>query len=500
MSNTIDLNTSELTVKNFGPIYEATVELRPLTVFAGPSNTGKSYLAILIYALHQMFGRPAKFSGLQGVFRGHLPAKIDIPKGAAKALRGWLSDMPKNSDTINITDPIYQLLRPILRKCDELFHEEVSRCFGTNISSLIRHPRKSSADIAIRGYASRDSKFVIDKGSKVTAIPPETAAFKVDDSSYIPGFDNIRYYSRHVEELDSDNSNSFLEYTLFPLIIPPIFGPFSRSAFYLPADRAGVMHAHRVVVSALIERATYTGTRLGTQVPVLSGVLADFLESLIGLDEKSLSAMHTGSPKGLGSEMDSLAKFLETDILGGTVKKESSETGYPIFYYYPEGWKDPLHLAHTSSMVSELAPIALYLRYIVRPGDVLIIEEPESHLHPSMQVALVHQLAAMVKSGIRVLITTHSEWMLEALTNLVRLSDLPEEKRKGLTGADHALTPEQVGVWLFESKNRPKGSVVKEVPLDYESGLYNAKYDDVGVTLHNDWARINNRIEEIASK
>ena len=46
-----------LDVSNFGPIVQASLELRPLTVFIGPSNTGKSYLAILIYALHQLFGR-----------------------------------------------------------------------------------------------------------------------------------------------------------------------------------------------------------------------------------------------------------------------------------------------------------------------------------------------------------------------------------------------------------------------------------------------------------
>lgn len=45
----------ELEVANFGPIVEAKIDLRPLTVFVGPSNTGKSYLAILIYALHRFF-------------------------------------------------------------------------------------------------------------------------------------------------------------------------------------------------------------------------------------------------------------------------------------------------------------------------------------------------------------------------------------------------------------------------------------------------------------
>ena len=42
-----------LEVTDFGPLVKASVDLRPLTVFIGPSNTGKSYLAILIYILHK---------------------------------------------------------------------------------------------------------------------------------------------------------------------------------------------------------------------------------------------------------------------------------------------------------------------------------------------------------------------------------------------------------------------------------------------------------------
>ena len=45
----------DITVQNFGPIEKAEIDLRPLTVFVGESNTGKTYLAALIYALHQHF-------------------------------------------------------------------------------------------------------------------------------------------------------------------------------------------------------------------------------------------------------------------------------------------------------------------------------------------------------------------------------------------------------------------------------------------------------------
>ena len=54
-----DNNNLKLNVTNFGPIVKAEIDLRPLTVFVGPSNTGKSYLAMLIYALHRSFNGDA---------------------------------------------------------------------------------------------------------------------------------------------------------------------------------------------------------------------------------------------------------------------------------------------------------------------------------------------------------------------------------------------------------------------------------------------------------
>ena len=140
--------------------------------------------------------------------------------------------------------------------------------------------------------------------------------------------------------------------------------------------------------------------------------------------------------------------------------------------------------------------MVLYLRHLVQPGDVLIIEEPEAHLHPAMQAVFTRQLAAVVRAGVRVMITTHSDYVLEELANLVRMSELPEAQREGLAGTDAALSPEEVGVWLFEPKQRPKGSVVKEIPLDAEAGLYSAGYGDVSEALYNTSVAIDNRIGE----
>ena len=155
---------------------------------------------------------------------------------------------------------------------------------------------------------------------------------------------------------------------------------------------------------------------------------------------------------------------------------------------------------HASSMVSELAPVALYLRHVVQPGETLIIEEPESHLHPALQVEFVRQLAAVVKSGVRVLLTTHSEWILDELANRVLLSQLPKSRRQGLPGEDSALTADEVGVWLFEPKQRPRGSIVREIPFSADEGGFTSDYEDVAIDTHNDWAEISNRIEEMKAR
>ena len=64
------ISSYQVDVENFGPIAKARVDVRPLTVFVGPSNTGKSYLAVLLYALHQCLGGAAAPYG--GRFRQKL--------------------------------------------------------------------------------------------------------------------------------------------------------------------------------------------------------------------------------------------------------------------------------------------------------------------------------------------------------------------------------------------------------------------------------------------
>ncbi len=542
----------EIEVTDFGPIAKAKLDLRPLTVFVGPSNTGKSYLATLIYALHRFFGGYApnpSFSDRVGHslfdrFVEYWGDEQDISEEESKALLAWMNRLfdctqgkPLPEDfRARVPDDVTPLLRPLLREASTLgdfLNDEIARCFGTQgTARLIRHGSRDGARVALKRHVSETSlspepfayTFTMQGSETVlnASIPDATPLqIRRDDADsldrdrieqWILRTNQSREYQKYAEQYErhsaqlAESQQSELARRaaddmrrmvrkqarsrrdeLVALVGTSVISPLYRVAYYLPADRAALMDTRSLIVASLIRRSMHTGLERGEALPALTGVLGDYLEKLVVFEDYTQREQKDGW---------NLARMLEIEILKGELRENRSETGHTTFTYRPAGRTEEIPIRQASSMVSEVAPLVLYLRQVVQPGDVLIIEEPESHLHPGMQAAFTRQLAAVVRAGVRMMITTHSDYVLEELGNLVRMSELPEERREGLTGADVALRPDEVGVWLFEPKKRPKGSVVKEIPLDADVGLYAAGYGDVTEALYNTSVEIDSRIGE----
>jgi len=67
---------------------------------------------------------------------------------------------------------------------------------------------------------------------------------------------------------------------------------------------------------------------------------------------------------------------------------------------------------------------------IAKPGEKLIIENPEIHLHPKAQSALIQFLVAVANTGVQVFVESHSDHVLDALRIAVLKKQLlPEEAR-----------------------------------------------------------------------
>lgn len=476
-----------LKVANFGPIAKADIDLRPMTVFVGPSNTGKSYLAMLIYALHRFFSGNRSFPYHAFSWARREDDNFDMSKQEIDALLEWVKlGAPEDSIPPAVEATIRRRLRGINAFGGRL-DDELARCFGIgNTGYLIRHRSDKGASVDMDWQVSDHPEpfiynFMLNReGAEFATSVPDALPLSIDPSD-AAGMAHILY--RLTDDEDRKDFAAFVMNDLSATTGERTVCPLSRPAYYLLAGRTGVMHAHRLVFGALIERATRAGLAQGPTEPALSGVLGDFLRELIDLPVRRRS-------RGDGE----FSGRLEREMLQGAIIGRYSATDYPEFYYRPEGWKREIPLMNSSSMVSELAPVVLYLRHVVGQGDVLIIEEPESHLHPSMQVEFVRQLAAVVNAGIRVMLTTHSEWVLEELANLLQLSKLPEPSREQFKGPDSALTPDQLGVWFFDTEESPEGTVVREIPLDLEIGNFPSGYDVVATETYNRWAEISNLI------
>jgi hypothetical protein len=63
---------------------------------------------------------------------------------------------------------------------------------------------------------------------------------------------------------------------------------------------------------------------------------------------------------------------------------------------------------------SQVLPI-LVKGLLAKPGQTLVVEQPELHLNPALQVRLADFLVAMVCAGKQVLIETHSEHIVDAI-------------------------------------------------------------------------------------
>lgn len=90
-----------------------------------------------------------------------------------------------------------------------------------------------------------------------------------------------------------------------------------------------------------------------------------------------------------------------------------------IEYINEKGISMPLSL--TAMGITNIGLIDLLLRNnIINKGSFLIIDEPEAHLHPKWQVALVDILYKVAEAGANIIIATHSIDMIKAIELILK--------------------------------------------------------------------------------
>lgn len=121
-----------------------------------------------------------------------------------------------------------------------------------------------------------------------------------------------------------------------------------------------------------------------------------------------------------------LIKHVKEIISGEFIKDDLGK-----FYYSKENnhgieEKIPLKNIATGIKVFGILQILLENCYI-NPHGFFIFDEPENHLHPKWQLTMAKIIVELVKNGVKILVNSHSPYMIEALK---RYSDLEKLEDK----------------------------------------------------------------------
>ncbi len=426
----------DLAVTNFGPIREGKIHLKPLTIFMGPNNSGKSYMAILI---HSILGARVN---LENIFNMVKPEHISKIR-------------QKSRNSPNVTNDITIPL--IFKTMGKNIHENISKNFSAELSNLIKiGEAQCSMDITtsiiktkilltkeeIKCNTANTSDNILRVGIRQNNEKP---TYEKD------GIINITYVEH---DKDSESVSDSINSRLFTKLIKKF--PFT---LYIPPSRYGIIQAQQVLAASLLHYVPHAGISRFT-IPEMPGVVRNFLSHLL--------FPYTDA------QNKNIVEYLEASILDGKIKVEPSSWKAPkkMEYVHKEVVM-PLHMV--SSSVSEMISLVIYLQHLVRPGCLLIIEEPESHLDPQNQLHLAKCIVNLIRIGVNVLITTHSPYMVEQLGNYMQIGGL-KDKRSINVDKDDYILPNELVVYDFERDG--DGVIIKPADVSTVDGITQRLFTD----------------------
>ena len=257
MSDSARPNNLELEVNDFGPIIAGKIDLRPLTVFVGPSNTGKTYLATLIYALHKHFSKNVYVHRFRLFETRISPRPQEIPKLDPKTngvltdwvVQSFLHELP-SVGTIKLPEDVSEVVRAKLGIDGVALRNEILRCFGVTDPGALRRKARCEAAQVILGRCSSDGAQAFRHEQTLRSQYPEYITHWGDAPLRINIDGDLRERLRRIAHTlsasdQSEDGRDFavneLLLVLVNLILPNLITPLDNQAFHLPAGRSGLI-------------------------------------------------------------------------------------------------------------------------------------------------------------------------------------------------------------------------------------------------------------------
>ena len=450
-------------VRNLGVLKQAEFTLGDLTIICGGNNTGKTY------ATYALFGF---------LFTWQRIFLIEIKDDQIQQL---LND---GVIRLDLQEYVKQVERIVAKGC-HTYTQRLPQIFAAPTELFKDTNFQVSIDIKNISFGGRFERTIGSANAEIFSL------IKSEDSTEL-------VVTLLVEKEKIKIPNEILRSTITDTLKDIIFAEIIPRPFIASAERAGAAIFRKELNFArnrLLDEMGQANNNINPMellfkvyqdyaLPIKTNV--DFTRQLETIVKKS-SFIAENHP-------DILADF--ADIIGG----EYTVTRNDQLYYVPKGKRIKLSMDQSSSAVRSLLDIGFYLKHEAQIGDLLMIDEPELNLHPENQRRVARLFARLVNLGIKVFITTHSDYIIKELNTLIMLNhDRPHLKRiveaEGYR-QEELISADKIKVYIAEESlivlegktRKTKCQTLTPADIDPEMGIEARSFDTTIETM--------NRIQE----
>lgn len=396
-------------IQNFGPIKKFTYDLeKDIIITYGNNNIGKSIAMQMVYLLLKTF---IKSNAM--VVGGYLEAnylRMNMVDEVVESSQIIKSFIESEDEVKEITGHVEERVMKIL---SATYLQEFFVSCGNTFGNFDKTMNKNAA-IQID---NDDLHWKIDLYHKCLDgsfnIQPILLK-KVDLEPHNSG-NSEQHFNIYVTE-DISIPNNIIAKQVVENVVRCIESIRNNivNVYFLPASRSGIysgMNAFGSIVAELSKSRAFFTKKI--EFPGISEPISDYFISLSNINK--------------GSENEILSpcyKEIEKTILKGQVTFDKNKSA---LLYRPDNVDTTFEMTEVSSMVSEIAPIVAFMKYILSfqatknefAKVILFIEEPEAHLHPNNQIKLMEIFSELSSYNVQLIMSSHSNYIFNKMNNLV---------------------------------------------------------------------------------
>lgn len=276
---------------------------------------------------------------------------------------------------------------------------------------------------------------------------------KVEIGDDIEYFDRVtmngKYTMRFRSDIDHWNTQPY------QLITGAIFKIPQYNTFLLPPSRGGLVCLNDV------GRGDYKISP--------AGMYNEFIEDL--------GYLKSAKPEKV---LEDIYKPVSESLINGKINIRDNE----LFFEQEYG---EIPISAGAASIKELAPFAIMLQKGLVEQYSVMFEEPETNLHPELQIKVADTLAYLLQQGCRFQITTHSDYFLQRINQLIKLGKLSHEENVTY------IEEEKIAAYYFEKTDKVNTTIK---PLEIgKNGIPFSTFFETVKKLSDEENRINNLLD-----